>query len=230
MTTAPMTVVIPLGPLEAHQRWIEECLDSVAAQTTHPYEILIVDDVAPIPSEYLPRRESLLRYWRAPWHIGVASAFNCGVALASRSWILMLGADDTLEPTAIEAWWESAHQIPEQEAERTDWDYGVRYMESGETQTVPCNAAVVHKHLWDRTGGFPVETASGAPDSALISILMTHPDVGALRPIANGAPLYNYRSHPDTDTAQRGPWQSVILETRNILTRDWKPPRWGRYS
>src|SRR3989304_9560985 len=47
MTTAPMTVVIPLGPLEAHQRWIEECLDSVAAQTTHPYEILIPAPLAP---------------------------------------------------------------------------------------------------------------------------------------------------------------------------------------
>jgi len=47
-------------------------------------------------------------------------------------------------------------------------------------------------------------------------------------PVTKGEPLYRYRTHPETDTARRGPWQRVILETRNLVTDLWERPTWGR--
>src|SRR6266702_3237139 len=101
---------------------------------------------------------------------------------------------------------------------------GVRYIDTGETQTVPCHAAMVTRTLWRRTGGFPIQSSSGAPDAALLSIIMgNYPRAGRHWPVADGVPLYNYRRHPDSDTAGKASWQGVILETRHLVTLEWQP-------
>ena len=158
----------------------------------------------------------------APFRLGVAHAFNFGVILDPSDYTIMLGSDDTLEPDCIEeceralyVWRKNPYAY---------YYLGVKYMDTGEIQISPCNAAMVGKPLWRRTGGFPIESASGAPDAALVSILLAHGErAGWLYPGADGKPLYNYRRHAETDTAGRGPWQGVILETRDLVTRLWKP-------
>ena len=165
-----------------------------------------------------------LRIWRSPWRVGVAAAFNFGVALARGSLVFLLGSDDTLDPLCLEKCldqWKRSYG-----ADAYYWT-GVRYLDTGELQALPCNAAMVTKEFWRRTGGFPVETGVGAPDAALISILMVH-DPHSLIPVAGGEPIYNYRRHGETDTAGRGPWQGAILPARSILTENWKRPEWGR--
>ena len=44
----------------------------------------------------------------------------------------------------------------------------------GEVQEAACNAAMVTQGLWRLTGGFPPETAVGAPDAALVSIMLAN--------------------------------------------------------
>jgi hypothetical protein len=101
---------------------------------------------------------------------------------------------------------------------------GVRYSDTGETQELACNAAMVTKSLWRRTGGFPIQSASGAPDAALLSIIIgNYPRAGRHWPVADGKPLYNYRRHVEADTASKASWQRVILETRDLVTREWVP-------
>jgi glycosyltransferase involved in cell wall biosynthesis len=219
-----ITVVIPVGPAPHHQQWLHECLDSMRAQTRQPNEVLLIDDMADLSPE-LVRHDAGWRVWRSPWRLDVPNAFNVGVGLARNDLVFMVGADDWLEPNCLElcitAW--------EKNKNRDAYYYvGVRYTDGREDQTVPCNGAMVTKGLWRMTGGFPPESASGACDAALISILMKH-HPRLLIPVADGVPLYNYRVHTESDTGVRGgSWQGVILPTRDILTRTWVQPHWGR--
>lgn len=216
-----ISVLIPVGPHDANRRWLGECLESLYKQTLGPSEVLLVDDSGD-PRVHILQPEGLpCRVWKSPWNLGVAHAFNCGVGLASNPLVFMLGSDDTLEPECLE----KCHETYQRN--RDDLAYyfvGVRYMDTGETQTAPCHAAMVTKALWRHTGGFPLASASGAPDAALLSIMFGHGEAaGRLRPVADGIPLYNYRRHDDTDTASKGPWQGVILATRDLVTQEWKP-------
>ncbi len=228
-----ITVAIPVGPEKHHQAYLEECLASVAEQTVKPDEVLLIDDMAGLPwrmdcrqGSFPPQEDYVVNVWRSPWRLGVGQAFNFGVALAENDLVFMLGGDDKLLPRCLEeclAAYEKHH--------RTDRYYGVgvEYSDDREDQYLLCNAAMVTKGFWKLTGGFPLESASGAPDAALISILSVNGLPSSV--IVNETePLYWYRVHDECDTAQRGPWQGVIIETRDLLTKLWKPPAWGRYS
>ena len=241
-----ITVAIPVGPFSTDQQWLDECLASVHEQTCEADEILLIDDMAGLKldsSAFSLEDGSYLvddtrvrlggcRIWRSPWRLGVAHAFNFGVALAKNDLVFMLGADDTLHPECLERCLATYEEQPENIRDYAYYFVGVHYLDGREDneQFLACNAAMVTKELWRISGGFAVESASGAPDSALISAMMVHPEAGWFAGVGEGMCLYNYRPHAATDTAKRGGWQGVILETRDILTREWAPPKWGRYA
>lgn len=215
-----VTVVIPVGPSEANKRWLKEAVESCLDQK-YLGEILFIDDKANIRQDLLydwTGDWELWNVWETPWQSGVAHAFNFGVGLAKNELVFMLGSDDYLAPDClnqcIRAW---------EENQRQDAYYwvGVEYLDDRETkkQFVPCNAAMVTKGFWKWCGGFPPETASGAPDAALISMLWGSKKLICVN---EHKPLYYYRSHNESDTAGRGPWQGVILQTRDILTAQFK--------
>lgn len=229
-----ITVAIPVGPESHHQQWLYECLESLQKQTRFPNEILIVDDMANllIPDILSENKWGLFRVWKAPWRLGVAAAMNFGVALASNNLVFMLCADDTLHPECLARCLDAYEKISEEDRDQTYFFVGVKYLDGRkeDEQFVPCGAAMVSKSLWRQNGGFPPESASGAPDAALISTMMVHGDAGKIVGVGEGMCLYNYRPHANSDSANRHGWQGVILQTRDIVTRDWKPPKWGRYE
>lgn len=224
-----VSVVIPVGPKSYHQDWLPEAIESCVNQSHKPEEILIVSDMAHIGNDYYHLAGSRIRVYESPWRLGVGHAFNFGVALARNNLVVMLGADDTLESTAVE---EAVSQYRTEHFDDAYYYFGLRYMDTGELQDLPCNAAMVTKRLWDITGGFPVE-ATTAPDAALISILLRHRPAKLIK-VAEGRPLYNYRRHPNTDTAKHGGWNApaengIIIGIRDRVTLDWEPPTlWGR--
>lgn len=207
--TVPITVSIPVGPHPSNQRWLGECLLSIEKQTESPSEILIIDDGANLePIEGV-------RIWKTPWASGVAHAFNFGVALAQNDLVIMLGSDDRLLPKAIERCWQAWERIKDPLGY-----YAMTIVyNDGREQTTPCNAAMVHKQLWRHTGGFPIESAVGMCDSVLLSMMMaTRGKMGNIHSIAP-EPIYWYREHNETDTAQRRPvWHNYASAIRNVLT------------
>lgn len=237
-----LTVAIPVGPNRHHCEFLQETLESVAAQTVPP-QVLIVDDMHgiahpfddPAPAcsvlHYLPEQHKQfvrdnVEVYRAPWRLGIPCAFNFGVALAHTELVLMLGADDTLEPDAVERILEDVNA----DGAFTTTYYGLplRYMDTGEEQYVACNMAVVSKTFWRLTGGFPPESAVGACDAAFLSSIWNS-DTFRIR-IVGDKPLANYRRHSATDTATRPvAWQGPILAVRDLLT-PLASPDWGRYS
>lgn len=212
---------------------------SLAFQTRPPDEVLLIDDMHGLPNVFRYdggedretgyRSSYPVRTWFSPWRLGVAHAFNMGIALAENELVFMLGADDRLLPNCLHEVWRVYEKLHRQDAYY--W-VGVEYSDDREEkhQFAPCGAAAVTKGLWRFTGGFPVEASTGASDSALVSILWKHHlellvGVGVER-----EPLYWYRVHDQSDTASKGPWQGVILGTRDLVTAEWKEPAWGRYQ
>lgn len=231
-----VSVCIPVGPNPSNRRWLDEAVLSVANQTWATYShggvnLVLVDDMADlhhstdIESTCFGLKLPTL-VWKSPWYLGVAHAFNIGVAVAPSELVFMLGSDDWLEPECIE---KCVEAFEERHNDPLGYYYvGVRYSDTQECQTVPCHAAMVTQSLWRRTGGLPIESASGACDAAFLSILMgNYPAAGRHWPVADGAPLYNYRRHADTDTSHKDGWQGVILETRHLVTLQWRPKDGG---
>ena len=228
-----ITVGIPVGPLPEHRRWLPECLESICNQTVKPQEIVLISDMCSL-SQYsigqIVRDRIPFRIWESPWHLGVAHAFNFAVALSKTNLVITLGADDTLEPTCIEQCRDAYLREPNTTRDLSYFYLGVKYMDTNEEQSLPCQAAMVSQTLWKHTGGLPVESASGAPDASFISILLAQKGAaGHLVQVNAKKPLYNYRRHNATDTAQRAPWQGVILPTRDLVTRLWQQPTWERF-
>lgn len=226
-----ISVIIPVGPYEANKRWLLECIHSIEMQTMQPHDIIIINDGA---IEYknwtdsypIDKSSSMWEYYTAynfPMRLGISHAFNAGVALAETECVFMLGSDDTLEPTCLERCWEAYNKT-----NQADGYYSVpiKYMDTGEIQTAPCNAAMVTRNFWKMTGGFPIESAIGMGDSIFLSICIAHKLpvywVGALTNDEE-TPLYNYRRHLDIHTYKIGKYFGILDELRNILTRDWIP-------
>jgi len=225
MLGSGITVAVPVGPEKHHQQWLDECLASVAAQTRPPDEVLLIDDMAGLQ----PRNGH--RIWRAPWRLGIAAAMNFGVALAENELVFMLCADDTLHPECLERCLATYENTPSPQRDEAYYFVGVHYMDGyWDDQFLPGGAAMVSKSLWRKCGGFAPETSSGAPDCALMSVFMTHHESGQYMGVSKDLCLYNYRRHADSNTSRAGPWQGVILETRNVLANLWQPPEWGRYD
>lgn len=227
-----ITVTIPVGPFAANKRWLDECVDSVIHQDDPPDEILFIGDQAiinwPEYTREVHRRSRIatgtyitINHWETPWLSGVAHAFNFGIALAANEYVVMLGSDDMLEPWAIG---DLKAAISKYNDPYGYYFYDIKYMDTGEEQSLPCNAAAVTKALWNKNGGFPPESAVGAPDTILISIMMGNGrDAGSLRHIESKAPPYLYRRHDQTDTATRP--RIELTGIRDILTSTWRERR-----
>lgn len=232
-----VSVIIPVGPEKHHADFLEECIGSVLQQTHRPAEILLIDDMADLfrgsvkfvdgIAEVDTADDALppLRCWRAPWHLGVAGVFNCGVALAQADLVFMLGADDKLLPNCLEKCIEAYLREGEIDAY---YNVGVAHSDGREDQYIACHAAMVTKGLWRKTGGFPPESVVGAADTMFLSIMIANAPAPIIL-VDRTEPLYWYRVHENTDTAQRRSWFSILHEVRNKLTADWRPPTWRRY-
>ena len=224
-------VCIPVGPKPHHAKWLDECLSSLVAQTKQAEEVLIIDDMAGLDFTKLKEKFPTLpiKYYKAPWLLGVAHAFNFGVALAATEATFMLGADDTLEPNCLK----ECEEVFSRNGFRKDTYYyvGVKYMSTGVEQYLACNAAMVTKELWKRCGGFPVESALGAPDTMLLSIMLKHGELaGRMACVNTKKTLYNYRDHELTETKAKAFLYGAIGIVRNELTASWSKPEWGRYE
>lgn len=218
-----ISVVIPVGPYEANTRWLDECMRSVRDQTVQPQQIVIVDDGASenFYVQYDLAASGKLKVLHMYWRTGISHSFNYGIMASPTDLVFMLGSDDTLEPTCLERCLEAYNK-----REQADGYYSVpiKYMDTEEVQTAPCNAAMVTKGFWRMSGGFPIETSLGIGDSTLLSICIKHKLpvywVGE-DTAAPETPLYNYRRHPDIHTYKIN-W-GIADQLRSYLTESWNP-------
>lgn len=76
---------------------IERCVESVAAQTFHDYEFLVIDGASTDgTAEFLNSRKELFSVLISEPDTGIYNAWNKALKHARGEWVLFLGADDIL--------------------------------------------------------------------------------------------------------------------------------------
>lgn len=94
------SIVIPAYNAE---RWLEEAIDSVFAQSEQDWELIVIDDgstdrTAAIATQY---SEARLRLVSQP-NSGQSAAQNCGLRESRGEFLLLLDSDDRLRPYALQ--------------------------------------------------------------------------------------------------------------------------------
>lgn len=237
MSDLGITVAIPVGPDAHYRQWLDECLASVANQTRLPDEVLLIDDMAGLDEDLYHSDAYPVRVWRSPWLLGPPHAFNFGVALAEHDLVLMLGADDLLEPACVESCLAQYEASGRQDAYYyLPFAYGFRGMEGHEDEDRPSteftNMAMVTKGLWRKTGGFPIVSALGPCDYIMGAVLQKSGSPHILVAPLQGQTLYWFRIHEMNQTQIRlreyPGWPPEMV--RQLCEASWKPPQWGRFS
>jgi hypothetical protein len=215
-----IAVTIPVGPWPVHRRWLDECLDSIRAQTFSPVDILLVDDMAGLdPADYPD-----CRIWRAPFRLSIPAVDNVGVALAGSELVYMVSCDDKLMPDCLERCWETWQK----QQDPLGFYWVTLEYSTGERQALPCGRAMVTKTLWRHVGGFPPESAVGACDHILLNMLLQHPEAGKLYHVQSKQPLYWHRTHPEQYTQNVNCHPPTIADIRDVFEKRWQPTQWGR--
>ena len=97
-----MATVSVIIPTYNHATFLPSALESVFAQTSHPLEVIVVDDGSTDETaEVLRAYEGRIRVLTQP-NRGVAAARNGGAALASGELLAFLDADDAWHPAKLE--------------------------------------------------------------------------------------------------------------------------------
>lgn len=217
-----ITIVVPVGPNPAYQKYLEECLDSISVQMADDDELLIIDDRANL--ELTSLINGMYRIFKTPWNVGCADGWNFGVGLANNEWCILMGSDDVLLEGCLASCREVILNHPD--------PYGYYNLtcitSEGDVIDLHNNAAMVSKSLWKMTGGFPPEAGAGAPDALLISGLLGNKKEH-LQQIRQGTPLYWVRVHKDQDTRRTGLYWNDIISIRDKYTKNfkWEERQWA---
>lgn len=102
MTRPDISVIIPVYNVE---KYIRQCLESVAAQTFKDIEVIIVDNNSPdnsvqVIKEFTEKYSNFKAYKRIGGRQG--GARNEGIKQASGKYLMFLDSDDYIKPNAIE--------------------------------------------------------------------------------------------------------------------------------
>lgn len=161
MATAPALSISVVIPVYKARDFIVAALDSVAAQTVLPTEILIAEDCSPDDSVALCEQWATtapvpVQILRMPENGGGSKARNAAIASARSEWILFLDADDRLEPTLIAAF--------QQRAQAFDGAQGA--------ELIVLHAAAYQMDAQGRPSTATMRARQHAPDEVLGSLII----------------------------------------------------------
>jgi glycosyltransferase involved in cell wall biosynthesis len=105
---APISVVIPAYNAE---RFIEQTIESVRAQTLPVAEVIVVDDGSSDQTAEVAR--GLRARVISQPNRGLSAARNAGIHAVTQPWVALLDADDIWERSKIECQWDAVRRCPE---------------------------------------------------------------------------------------------------------------------
>jgi glycosyltransferase involved in cell wall biosynthesis len=90
-----------------HQFYLEQCLDSIAAQTCTPAQVIVIDDFsqddsADLIEHWLRETSNNYTFLRHERNLGLNSSLNEALAITDGRYFLHVSADDWAEPDRIE--------------------------------------------------------------------------------------------------------------------------------
>lgn len=217
----PITVIIPVGPKPHHREYLGEMMESILKQKYLPDEVIFVNDGGPTLNHFASVMIGMKAWeYQQPWNVGMVACWNCGVGLARNELVLLVGADDRLYGDCID----ECYKAWNREQEPLGYYYlGVKYSD-GREQNTACNAAMVTKTLWKHTGGFPPQSAVGAPDHIFLSMLLCASRDGRtparIIRVCDDM-LYWYRVGEQTETT-KNIWPAITA-VMDYMHVNWRP-------
>lgn len=98
-----ITIIIPVFNAKLY---IEECVESILAQTYPEFEVLLIDNGSVDNSfelcQQLTKRDDRIKAFREEVNQGVSMARNQGIGIAKGEFITFVDADDFLEPNCLQ--------------------------------------------------------------------------------------------------------------------------------
>jgi len=201
---ALVSIITPvLARTEQDVEWLQECIESVLAQTQKDWELLIVNDhskvsLAPVGEHFQDKR---IHGAKAQGH-GVALARNQAAGLATSELLLPLDHDDKLAPDALEkllaGWQDCGNGVIYGDTVLFGEDFSRIY------RSPPFNVDLMLKQLllpvgglhskqaWQESGGWKSQMSMGLEDWEYWLTLMEKGHCG--HHIAEV--VYYYRRHP----------------------------------
>ena len=103
-----ISIIVPVYQVE---KYLNECIDSILAQTFTDFELILVDDGSPDSCPALcdaaAAKDSRIRVIHKP-NGGVSSARNAGLDIARGNWLSFIDSDDSVEKTFCEKLYRAA--------------------------------------------------------------------------------------------------------------------------
>jgi glycosyltransferase involved in cell wall biosynthesis len=196
-----VSVVIPVGP--GHEHLVVDAVDSMVAQTFVKWECIVVNDTGAV----LPWIHPFVKVIDSGAIEGnvnrTARARNKGIEQAQAKYVVLLDADDYLQPTALQRMYETITSADQAVAYAyTDW-YVAETKEKHEAPDYSCEnildrlnhavTCIYKKDAWQKVGGFD-ESILGWEDWDFIIALNAEGYCGTHIPY----PLLQYRINSGT--------------------------------
>jgi len=163
-----MKQIAVIIPCFNHGEYLEECLESIMAQTRDDWEAVIVDDGSTDPGTRKAIEAILhpkVRIVRHEQNQGLAAARNTGIRKSDAPYVLPLDADDRLAPHYLEVVGALLDDNPSIDfafpwfqcfgVSRDVWRFSEPTLERMlVSQCVPGPGTLMRRTLWERIGGY----------------------------------------------------------------------------
>lgn len=207
MTGADISVIVPVYNTE---RYLEEALRSLLAQTLRPAEIIVIDDGSTDRTPEIAQAfGDLIRYARQE-NAGTPAARNHGLRLARGEMIAFLDADDRYHANKLELQWMQFVEQPQLDlsvCEVTDF-WSPELPKSNDTDVYVAQSRhgqvctwLARRRLFDKVGVFAEEGSLSYADGPDI-FLRVRESGAAIGYLAQS--LVDRRLHDANQTVQRG--------------------------
>lgn len=216
-----MTTLAVVTPSYNDAAFLPDCVESVAeaaARAGLTIQHVVADDCSkdrtPIVLDRLRGEHPHLVAHRLPSHAGCSAALNAAISLTTARWLLVLAADDMVQPDAFTEWQAGLREAPDanviysdlRQFGRSSGMYRVPPFDSAllRQRSILPGASFLTRALWEAVGGFD-ESMPSAQDWDL---WVRADVVVGLNPHKRPTPLVRYRYH-DTERLHN-------LSARNI--------------
>jgi glycosyltransferase involved in cell wall biosynthesis len=224
MSAAPLCSVVV--PLFRHEAFVADALESVAAQTHLPLELIVIDDCSPdrsfqVAQRCLEQPQLRGRFTRVvcernETNRGAPATLNRGLAQARGDYVFLLNSDDRFAPRRVQ------RLLELMQASRRGFAFSAVRLRSEPGQSIPASLIALLGYLQQKTASLPalsfgflryqlaVTTGNFALSRRLIDevgpfadLTLVHDREFILRvtaleePLFVDEPLYEYRLHGD---------------------------------